>query len=71
MEVAEYNMQAAKIKFELGMLSLIAYTQAQNDYLKQQAALFKAEDDLFKAYREYEWARKGLIATSAQGAMSR
>lgn len=68
MAVEENNLKTAEIKFELGMISALQYEAEKSSYASQKAALEEAEDALFQAYREYQWAKRGLIVSTDSSA---
>lgn len=65
--VAETNLKIAEAKYELGMLSSLQYDAEKNSFISKENALEKAKDNLFKAYRQYQWAKQGLIVSNSQG----
>jgi len=64
MAAAEKNMKAADLKYKLGMLSSVQYESEKSTYASRKTALAAAENALFKAYRQYEWAKRGLIISN-------
>jgi len=64
MAVAEKNKKAADLKYKLGMMSAIQYETENSTYISKKAAYTQAENALFKAYQQYQWAKRGLIVNS-------
>ena len=64
MSVAETNKKIADIKLKLGMISYIQYANEISTYATRKAAFAQAENALFQAYHQYQWAKKGLIVSS-------
>lgn len=54
------KLQAAELKYKLGMISKKDYDDAQQSYNLQLIKVESAEIALFNAYRSYEWMLKGL-----------
>jgi hypothetical protein len=50
----------AALKHKLGMISKVAFEEQRIAYENQRLKAQAAEDELFKAYRQYEWMKKGL-----------
>lgn len=65
LNIAQKRLNTASLKYKLGMLSTNQYQAEYCDYVSDKIALQGAKDSLFKAYRAYEWAKKGLITSSA------
>lgn len=49
-----------KLKYDLGMISKIAYEEQKLALDNQELEVQIAKEELFKAYRQYEWMMKGL-----------
>ena len=64
LSTAKKNFELAELKYKLGMLSELQYKTEKNSYLSQQIAVELAKDAVFQAYRNYEWAKRGLIVSS-------
>lgn len=64
MAAAEKNKKAADLKYKLGMLSSIQYEAEQSNYASRKTAFAQAEHALFKAYQQYQWAKRGLIVSN-------
>lgn len=72
LEAEEYNLKTAKtnydilkLKNELGMISSILYEQGKMQYETAQNKYVEAQDALFIAYNNYQWAKRGLILSSS------
>lgn len=63
MDVAKSNKNAADIKYKLGMISSIQYAGEVSSYSTRKAMLAQAENNLFQAYHQYQWAKRGLIVS--------
>lgn len=61
MEISANNHKTCLLKYDLGMMSSLQYQAQYSSYLTQKMAVEKAKDELFKAYRAYQWATRGLI----------
>lgn len=68
--VAVTNKKIADLKLKLGMISYIQYTNEISTYTTRKAAVAQAENALFQAYHQYEWAKKGLIVSSGSSGSS-
>jgi len=64
LSTAQKSFELAELKYKLGMLSELQYKTEKNSYLSQQIAVELAKDAVFQAYRNYEWAKRGLIVSS-------
>lgn len=53
--------EAVQLKYELGMISKNTYLSAEDTYKSAQAAVTKAQNELFASQNTYEWAKKGVI----------
>lgn len=62
-QLAQKTMNAAQIKYQLGMISPLGLLAEQNSFAMNKASFEGAQDALYKAYREYEWAKRGVIVT--------
>ncbi|NLI93437.1 MAG: TolC family protein [Peptococcaceae bacterium] len=60
-DLAKKNIESAEIKYKLGMLSTLQLLGEQSSFAATKASYENAQFDLFKAYREYEWAKRGVI----------
>jgi outer membrane protein TolC len=56
------SCDATEKKFELGMISENALSDAKDALASAEDAVTKAETDLYSAYLSYEWATRGIIA---------
>ncbi|MEL1133807.1 TolC family protein [Desulfitobacterium sp. THU1] len=68
LEAEELNLKTAKINSEilelrnkLGIVSSIQYEQEKMQYQTVQNKYATVQDELFIAYNNYQWAKKGLI----------
>ncbi|AFV03696.1 MULTISPECIES: TolC family protein [unclassified Dehalobacter] len=68
MTVAGNELKCAQLKADLGMLSPIQLQSQKLSYEGQKLALISAQNMLFLAYRNYEWAQEGLIVSSSSSA---
>lgn len=66
-EAASQIMQGADLRNSMGMMGRLEYLNAQVAYLTAKSAKDTAALDLFSAMETYDWALKGLIATSEGG----
>jgi len=64
LRTAKKSWELAELKYSLGMLSELQYKTEKNSYLSQQITVELAKDAVFQAYRNYEWAKRGLIVSS-------
>lgn len=60
MGAAERAKTIADIKYSLGMMSALDYEEAKNAHLSSRVALTTAENALFQAYHQYQWALRGF-----------
>lgn len=67
---AEENIKFAEIKSNLGLLSLLGLASEWSSFTGQQAASKTAEYELFRAYRNYQWAKMGLIVSGTSSSAS-
>lgn len=77
LEAEEVNLKTAKtnydileVKNKLGMLSGILYEQGKMQYQTAQNKYADAQDALFIAYNNYQWAKRGLILSSSSASDS-
>ncbi|TCX48556.1 hypothetical protein C1I36_10720 [Dehalobacter sp. 14DCB1] len=68
MTTAESKWKIAQLKYKLGMISEIQFETERSTYMSQQTTTEIAKDTVMQAYRQYEWAKRGLIVSSSTGA---
>ena len=56
------ELGVAKTKYELGKISYNEYIEAQTNMAQADADLTAAQNDLYLAYNNYQWAKRGVIA---------
>ena len=59
--LAQRKMRAAELKHQIGLISTIMYQKEISDFKSREAAATKAYNEFYQAYREYEWAKRGVI----------
>lgn len=66
-ELGEFKLENQKelfkfseLRYKLGMISKISFDEQQMTYDNEKLKLQIAKEELFKAYRQYEWMKKGL-----------
>ena len=64
-QAAALDMQAADQKNAMGMMSRIAYLQAQASYLAAKSERDTAQTELFTAIQNYDWALKGMMVSGS------
>lgn len=64
-DMEEKNFAVDQLQYERGMISQLDYLTAQDELADKQDAVTTAEHDLFTAYNNYDWARRGYIGSSA------
>lgn len=64
MTAVENKLKIAQLKYDLGSISLLQLELEKNSYLSQKSITKIAKDTLAQAYRQYEWAKRGLIVSS-------
>jgi len=64
MVIAESKIKTADLKYKLGLLSTIMYQSEMSSFISQQVALKSAENNLFQAWHQYQWAKRGMIFSS-------
>lgn len=55
----------AKLKYELGIASKLEYDLENYTFAAAESAVKTNESNLFKAYRDYQWALKGLLPATS------
>jgi hypothetical protein len=61
---SEAQYKISELKNKLGLLSDLMFANARLEFKNQEVATQKAQHALFQAYREYQWANKGMIFSS-------
>lgn len=61
LDIAQLNLDANLLKYELGMISLQELKTVENDYSVQQLKIKSANFALFIAIEQYRWAIDGMI----------
>ena len=61
-ENEQRNFAVDELQYERGMISQMDYLTAQDDLAAQEDAVRTASHDLFTAYNNYDWAKRGYIA---------
>ena len=56
------ELGVAKTKYELGKISYNDYIEAQTNMAQADADLKTAQNDLYLAYNNYQWAIRGVTA---------
>ncbi len=66
-ELGEFKLENQKelfkfsqLRYKLGMISKISFDEQQMTYDNEKLKLQISKEELFKAYRQYEWMKKGL-----------
>ena len=62
---AELELKTAAVKYKKGMLSKLAYQQAQDAVTTAKLAVESAELSLYSAFNQYQWAKEGVLVTTA------
>lgn len=62
---AQKTFNVQNIKFKRGMISRMAYTDAQDTLLTAQETASAAQIDLLTSYNTYQWAKRGVMESSA------
>jgi outer membrane protein TolC len=55
------TFKLAEIKYQFGLLTKLDYLTAQNTYTGKIISADRGKQDLYKAYIQYQWAKRGLI----------
>jgi len=61
--VAEKNIAIADLKYNLGMISGLQFASEKSAFAVSKNALLNAQDGLFQAFRQYQWAKRGLTVS--------
>lgn len=64
LKVAKTSFDFLELKYNLGMVSMIQYEQGKVQFKTQEDKYAEAQDALYKAYNNYQWAKRGLILSS-------
>ena len=65
LEQAEKTFAVQQLQYELGMISEMAYADAQDTLAAAQESTQTAEIELFTAYNTYQWAKRGVMSSAA------
>jgi outer membrane protein TolC len=58
-------LELVKLKYDLGIVSKLEFDMEQFNIIAAESAVRTDEAKLFKAYRDYQWAMKGLLPTTS------
>ena len=62
---AELELKTAEVKYKKGIISKLAYQQAQDAVTTARIEAESAYLSLYSAYNQYEWAKEGVLVTTA------
>lgn len=62
---AELDFRTSQVQYSRGMISELAYRQAQDTLENAKDAVEIAQLNLTSAYNQYEWAKQGVMTTAA------
>ena len=62
---AELELKTAEVKYKKGIISKLAYQQAQDAVTTAKIEVESAYLSLYSAYNQYEWAKEGVLVTTA------
>ena len=62
---AELDLKTATVKYGKGIISKLAYQQAQDAVTTAKLNVESAYLSLYTAYNQYEWAKEGVLITTA------
>ena len=62
---AELDLKTATVKYRKGIISKLAYQQAQDAVTIAKLNVESAYLSLYTAYNQYEWAKEGVLITTA------
>ena len=65
LEQAEKTFAVQQVQYQRGMLSQMAFADAQDTLEAAQEAAAEAEINLFTSYNTYEWAKRGVMDSAA------
>ncbi len=60
LQVEKEKLDHLKLKYDLGMVSKLEYDAGIAAYQAQENKVKGMDEELFKAYRKYQWMKKGL-----------
>lgn len=63
-EQAARTLHTSEVKYRQGMISRLAYQQAQDEAASAAQAVETAELELLTAYQQYQWGRQGLVSAA-------
>ena len=61
----ELDLKTATVKYRKGIISKLAYQQAQDAVTTAKLNVESAYLSLYTAYNQYEWAKEGVLITTA------
>ena len=62
---ADLDLKTATVKYRKGIISKLAYQQAQDAVTTAKLNVESAYLSLYTAYNQYEWAKEGVLITTA------
>ena len=65
LEQAEKTFAVQQVQYQRGMISQMAFADAQDTLEAAQVAAAEAEINLFTSYNTYEWAKRGVMDSAA------
>ena len=65
LEQAEKTFAVQQVQYQRGMISQMAFADAQDALEAAQEAAAAAEINLFTSYNTYEWAKRGVMDSAA------
>lgn len=65
LEQAEKTFAVQQVQYQRGMISQMAFADAQDALEAAQEAAAAAEINLFTSYNTYEWAKRGVMSSAA------
>ena len=65
---AELDFRTSTVQYNNGMISRLAYQQAQDTLADARLAVESAQLSLRSAYTQYEWALEGVMTSAAETA---
>lgn len=61
---ASLDLSASELQYARGMISKLSFLQAQDALADARLAVETAEFELLSAFKQYEWAKRGVIAAA-------
>ena len=65
LEQAEKTFAVQQVQYQRGMISQMAFADAQDTLEAAKEAAAEAEINLFTSYNTYEWAKRGVMDSAA------